>query len=560
MPPERLHTGQFFIQVSGNDIAPEVMNALDDALVEDDLAQPAMFALRFNDPQLTFIDEGPFRLGAEVRLGAAGADGQRKTILVGEVTALEPEYKQNNMILVVRGYDRSHRLHRGSKTRTFLRQSDDDIVERIARDNGLRPDIEPTRIRHEYVIQNNQTDMAFLRMRAARHGYQAVVDDQTLRFRRMDAAPQIAPARVWGDTLFEFRARLSAVAQPSEVIVRGWDPKAKRAVVGKATRAGRPSQIGDGKTGADAAEQAFGSPATVVVTDRPVRTTEEADRLAQAILDDLTGDYLTAEGRGLGEPDLRAGRSVEIANLGKTLSGRYFVTATRHEYTAREGYMVTFYASGRRPTSLLAAMEVPAIRQPTGGVVVGLVTNINDPDNQGRVRVTFPWLGENHESDWARVVGIGAGAERGLMVLPEVNDEVLVAFEHGDLNRPYVIGGLWNGKDAMPDTPVQGGKVQVRTLKTRAGHHITIHDDDGAGKVEIKIQKHTLVLDDSGAGAVTIESGSELTLKGAGGALKISASGIELESTGMLKVQSQAVMDIGSNAVLNIKGSMVNIN
>ncbi|HWQ15201.1 MAG TPA: VgrG-related protein [Roseiflexaceae bacterium] len=576
MPDTERRIGQFFIQINGSDIPPAAMDALDDALVEDDLAQPAMFALRFNDPRLELIDGSLFRLGAEVTLGAADAAGRRQALLTAEITALEPAYEQHNMTLVVRGYDRSHRLHRGSKTRTFLKQGDDDIVGQIARENGLQADIQPTGTRYEYVIQDNQTDMAFLRERAARLGYQASVDGRTLRFRQADSAPQQGPALEWGVSLLSFRARFSAAAQPNEVQVRGWDPQAKRAVVGRAARPAAPSRIGDGKNGAAAAEQAFGSAATVVVSDRPVRAQDEANRIAQAVLDDMAGDYLTAEGRCLGEPGLRAGRLVQIANLGTRLSGTYFVTATRHEYTAREGYTTTFFASGRRPTSLLAALHSVPARQMTPGVVVGIVTNINDPDRLGRVKVTFPWLAERHESDWARVAAPGAGAQRGLLVLPEVDDEVLVAFEHGDLNRPYVIGGLWNGKDKPPADAVKGGKVMERTLTTRAGHRITLRDDDGAGQIEIKTGAHTIRLEDKGAGKLTIESGGDLELKGKGGKLTIGPQGVELASdaalklkanstaeltaNASLKVQANAALEVTSSAVLNIKGSLVNIN
>jgi uncharacterized protein involved in type VI secretion and phage assembly len=562
--------GQFFIQVNGTDLPTDVMDLLDDAIVEDDLAQPAMFSLRFNDTKLTLIDGDQFRLGNEVRLGAAGSDGARKLLLIGEITGVEPAYNQTNSVLLVRGYDRSHRLQRGSKTRTFLKQSDDDIVQKIAREAGLRAEVEATRTRYEYVLQDNRTDLAFVRERAERIGYQATVEDRTLRFRPAEKSPSEAPALDWGVTLLEFRARLTAAAQPNKVEVRGWDPATKKAIVGKADRAARPSTIGDGQTGGKAAEQAFGSQATAVVSSAPVTTQSEADRLAQATLDDLSGDYLAAEGRCLGSPELRAGRLVEVKNLGRRLSGKYFVTATRHEYTAREGYVTTFFSAGRRPTSLLAALETPAA-SPATGVASAIVTNVNDPDRLGRVKVSFPWLDESHESHWVRVATPGAGAKRGLIVTPEVDDEVLVAFEHGDLSRPYVIGGLWNGKDKPPAEAVKGGKIQTRSLTTRAGHHITLYDDDGAGKIEVKTAKHTLVLDDSGSGKVEVKSakhtlvlddagmgkiaitsGGDVELSGTGGKLSISSSGVELSAT--------AKLDLKAGAVLNINGAMVNIN
>jgi uncharacterized protein involved in type VI secretion and phage assembly len=560
MPPTERRIGQFLIQVNGSDLPSDVMDQLDDAIVEQDLAQPAMFSLRFNDKELKLIDGDTFRPGAEIKLSADDPAGRRSVLVVGEVTALEPLLEQQNMVLVVRGYDRSHRLHRGSKTRTFIKESDDGIASQIARENGLRADVEPAGERHEYVIQDNQSDMEFLRARAARVGFQVVVDDRTLKFKRADSSPPAAPAQEWGLTLLSFRTRITTAAQPTEVHVRGWDPKAKKAIVGKAQRPAQPSQIGESRSGGTLGEEAFGSPSVVTITDRPVRTQGEADKMAQSILNQLSGDYLAAEGVSLGNPGLRAGAQVEIKNIGRRLSGKYFVTAARHEYTAQTGYTTTFFVSGHRPSDLLAAIDSAPARHAAAGVVVGIVTNVNDPDKLGRVRVRFPWLHDSHESDWARVATPGAGASRGFSAMPEVDDEVLVAFEHGSLDRPYVIGGLWNGKDKPPAEAVKGGKVQTRTLTTRAGHSITIYDDDSAGKIEIKTQKHKIILEDQGTGKVSIESGGDFELKSSGGKLSITSQGVELSSNAGLKISANAMLDINTSAIMNIKGSMVNIN
>jgi phage protein D/phage baseplate assembly protein gpV len=601
MPDSKLQKtriSQFFIQVNGSDLPGEAMDQLDSATVEDDLAQPAMFTLRFNDPRLELTDGATFALGAEVKLGAADSEGRRKPIIVGEITAVEPFLEQQHMTLTVRGYDRAHRLNRGTKTRTFLKQSDSDIARKVASEAGLQAEVETTSARHEYVVQDNQTDLEFLRERAQRNGFQVVVEERKLRFRPAEKSPPAAPDLDFGQNLLSFRARITAARQPSEVHVRGWDPSTKKAIVGKATSAAQASSIGDGKKGGEAAKAAFNGAATLVVTDQLVMTAAEATSYAQAILDDENSDYLTAEGRCLGEPGLRAGHMVKVTNAGKRMSGSYFVTATRHEYTLTEGYVTTFFASGQHPTSLLAALRDRPSGRSASGVVTAIVTNANDPQKLGRVKLAFKWLDDQHETDWVRVVIMGGGSSRGLMILPEVDDEVLVAFEHGDLNQPYVIGGLWNSKDKPPSEAVNGGKVQTRTLTTRSGHAITLRDDDSAGQIELKTKKHTAILDDSGSGKVqiktgkhtvtlddtgsgtitvksarhsltlddtgvgkvAIESGGDIELKGPGGKLSITASGIEINSQTMLKMQANAMLDVKSTGILTIQGSLVKIN
>ena len=128
------------------------------------------------------------------------------------------------------------------------------------------------------------------------------------------------------------------------------------------------------------------------------------------------------------------------------------------------------------------------------GVAVGVVTNNQDPDGLGRVKVRFPWLSDADESQWARIAAPMAGKDRGVYFLPEVDDEVLVAFEHGDPRFPCVIGALWNGKDAPPATN-SDGKNNVRVIKSRSGHIIRLNDEDGKEMIEIidKSEKNSII-------------------------------------------------------------------
>ena len=118
------------------------------------------------------------------------------------------------------------------------------------------------------------------------------------------------------------------------------------------------------------------------------------------------------------------------------------------------------------------------------GAVVGLVTNNKDPEKLGRVKVKFPWMTNDEESHWARIATMDAGKDRGSWWIPEINDEVLCVFEHGDVNFPYVIGGLWNGKDTPPTTGRAGdfnqdGKDNLRFLKSRDDHLLIFEEPRG---------------------------------------------------------------------------------
>jgi uncharacterized protein involved in type VI secretion and phage assembly len=184
----------------------------------------------------------------------------------------------------------------------------------------------------------------------------------------------------------------------------------------------------------------------------------------------------------------------------------------------------------------------------------------------GRVKVKFPWRESGDESYWARMATLMAGNDRGTYFLPEAGDEVLVAFEQGDINHPYIIGTLWNGKDKPPQSN-SDGKNNIRSIKSRSGHEIIFDDNSEQKKERLEIRTnagHTIILDDS--------SGSEkLEIKDKTGSNSIKIDSVQntltIESSMNLKIKSQmidieagATMNIKAGATLTIKGTLVQIN
>lgn len=200
------------------------------------------------------------------------------------------------------------------------------------------------------------------------------------------------------------------------------------------------------------------------------------------------------------------------------------------------------------------------------GVAIGIVTNNSDPDGRGRVKVNLPWRGENDESYWARIASPMAGNERGIVFYPEVGDEVLVAFERGDINYPYVIGALWNGLDKPPETNADG-KNNIRKIRSRSGHELIFNDDDKAKKEKIEIHTkggHKIILDDSsgnekieivdksGNNKIIIDSVQKSIAMESAMKLTIKANVVEIEGSTSLTLKS--------NAALTIQGMPVKIN
>jgi uncharacterized protein involved in type VI secretion and phage assembly len=145
------------------------------------------------------------------------------------------------------------------------------------------------------------------------------------------------------------------------------------------------------------------------------------------------------------------------------------------------------------------------------GVVIGTVKNLKDPQNLGRIEVHFPWLSDDNKSHWARVATLMAGSGRGSWFMPEKDDEVLVAFEHGDTSFPYIVGFLWNGQDKPPN---QGIDSKVRRLKTVSGHVLEFDDRPGQTRITIETQGgQKIELKDLPAGiSISTTSGNEITI------------------------------------------------
>jgi len=194
------------------------------------------------------------------------------------------------------------------------------------------------------------------------------------------------------------------------------------------------------------------------------------------------------------------------------------------------------------------------------GVAIALVIDNKDPQGLGRVRLRFPALSDDEIGLWARIAVLMAGADRGTFFLPEIGDEVLVAFEFGDISRPYVLGGLWNGKDKPPETNADG-KNNLRLMKSRSGHLIRLDDSDGAEKIEI-IDKSggNSVTIDTASNAITITSAADVTIDAPQGTIKLNAQKIEITSSADVEIKAQANLTLEASGNTTLKGTVVNIN
>jgi hypothetical protein len=366
-----------------------------------------------------------------------------------------------------------------------------------------------------------------------------------------------------GKSLIEFHVRISGAEQVSEIEVRGWNPDVKQPVVATAPAGTVAAEIDSAKP-ADLAKE-VGSEKFVLV-DRQVRNDAEAGRLAKSTAERIGSGFAEAEGIAEGNPELRAGVPVSIAGLGG-FPGRYVLSHTRHVFN-KVGYRTHFSITGRQERSLLGI--VSNVRSAGNGssgaarstrmfgLVRAIVTANDDPDKEGRVRLGLPWMDADYQSPWASVAHLGAGPGSGALFLPEVGDEVLVGFEHGDFRFPVVVGGLYNGLDKpfVTDGLTNNGNVTRRSIVSRTGHRLYFADPTRPPEKD-PTRHHTMdEADESGIALVTGDGDVQVVLKQVDRQLLLKCAGdVMIEAGGELKLSSKGAMSLESQAKLTLKGS-----
>ncbi|NJM47386.1 MAG: phage late control D family protein [Alkalinema sp. RU_4_3] len=334
------------ISVNGKVLTEDLQSHLVDVSVDLDVNIPSMFSMTFSgraslSEGLDWLDDRTFEIGNEVTI-KMGYESRLEPVINGEITSLEPEFStMGPSSLTVRGFDRRHRLQRGQKTRTFLKLKDSDIAAQIASESGLSGDTTDSKIVHDYLLQANQTDLAFLQERAARINYEVIVQDKKLLFHPMrnDASPTIK-MRFGSDELVTFYPRLSSVQQISQTLVSGWDIKEKKSITAKSKKTAARSNMGGDHNGAAIAEKAFGE-AKLSTTD-PIASQAEADQQAIAHLNGRVIELITGEGTCVGRNDLIPGNTLRITELSKKFSGNYYITGVTHRFRSDRGYITEF--------------------------------------------------------------------------------------------------------------------------------------------------------------------------------------------------------------------------
>lgn len=524
-------------------------------VVDENVGLPDSATLVYDDNTHKLLAETGVTIGSTLEVAvAATSTNSEETVFRGEVTALELDVDGTGAYTIIRAMSKAHRLHRGRRVQAFRKMTAAAIVRKVAQTAGLAVGrVETASITYEQLSQAGVSDWDFLQQLAADHGAVVSINDQgLLEFTRLKPASSAPPPTdrnspyvlEFGRNLRTLRGALSSAELAGGVEVRGWDVNAKRKVV--ARRDNTPSKtVQPGLTAAKGGGK-FATRARTLVVGTPYGTQAQADAAADALTASITAGYGELEVVVDGNAKLRAGVPVTLANVGPDFTGKYIATAVTHVLDPDTGYRTTVGVSASYDRSLAGLNGPPRdLRMP--GLATGLVTNTKEEagGQRGWVRLMFPWLDDKYETDWVRTVQLSGGG----VFSPEVNDEVLVGFEQGSLDRPYVLGKLYNGVD-KPAAHTQdlvdatGGTVNRRSLVSRTGNRLELLDGTRASGVRLASgDKKLEVLLDEKAGTL------RLTVLGTGG---MAASSITLDANGI-------TLDANAGEVL-IKGRMIRLN
>ncbi|MEW2387114.1 VgrG-related protein [Streptomyces venezuelae] len=588
---EKTYTSVLHAEIGGSVLPDKLAVLLVEGWVDASVNVPSAF-------QLTFVDEGGDILEKfpKIKVGAKAVlcpftDGVRgKPMLTGEVTALEVDSDGGGKHLVVRGYDPGHRLLRNRRVQGFPNMTASDIVRRVAGLNKVKiGKIESTPTVYELATQPNITDWDFLsRLAQENDTHLSFDEDGKLNFAKLapaSGAPADSTPAAQSPYVLEFghnaqhsRVAVTAAGQVATAGVRGWDMRAKRALSAQSP-AVRSKDIVTDITPAQLS-QPFGK-AELTDTGWPYTTQAQVTHAARSLADDVAGSFAEVEVAVTGNPDLRPGQPVALKGAGFPFEGKYTATGVRHLFESGRPFTTWLTVSGRQFRSLYGLASGGAdAAPPMPGVAMALVSNAKDPLRLNRVKLRFPWLSDTYESDWCRIAQLG-GVRGGGLMMPEVGDEVLVAFDRGSLEHPYVLAGLYNGRDKpTPNTdglqPIDptSGRVNWRSVSSRSGHTMELVDAKSRMKSGIRLQtgngRLTVHMDEtrtsvtirsdgtvsiSGTRNVSIRAGGNLSLT-AGGSLTMSAGGaVDIKAGAKFGVNAGGMADINATGVVSLKSA-----
>ena len=501
------------VSVDGSQLPEELLRRLVSVRVSARLAAPTQCELAFATWRgaAAELDRAPLGAAVSVRMA-----GDTDALFDGEVTCIELEHgPDGNAVTRIRAYDKLHRLRKRQQQRVFTDETAEDLAGELTSDLGIDVGADDAGPSWERIVQYRQTDFELLTEVAGRAGLYPVLRGDELRLVSLAGDGDTVDLEL-GVNLLQARIEANLDRVSRSCTAFGWDTRTAEVI---SERAGTPRSGRQIALDPDPGDVGVDGELTLV--DQPGRNPDEVVAVAQGALDAAAGRAVTISGVAEGDARLRPGALIDVKGVAEQVRGQYVLTAVVHTVDAT-GYLTTF--DTEPPASFDAA---PSSGSGSGSafnqLTLGKVTEVDDPDKLGRVKVSLP-AHADADVGWIGVVCPGAGQGKGLVALPDVEDTVLVALPHGSPVGGLVLGSLY-GAIEPPDAGVDGGHVKRWNLHTADGQTITVDDVEHRIKISDKTGSYLELAPEK----VLLHAATDLTIQAPGKALTVRAKTVDFK-------------------------------
>jgi len=502
----------------------------------------------------------------------AGYHSDERTIFKGKVTAHRLKSRSGKPSkLTVDCCDIAVLMTMVRKNAYFQEMTDSDIFEEIIGHYDLEMDIPQTDMTHPEMLQYNATDWDFLLERAEANGRLVFVDDGSIAVKLPDTSPDAELSLLMGSTMLEFEAQVDARYQLPAVIARTWR-FSDQAVVEEEGEA--PDMIESGNLKATDMASVLDQEATLLEhtgfrSDAEMKAWADA-RLSRSQLAKIIGRV-----KCQGYAGIKPGMMIELAGVGERFNGSVFVTAIQHQFNVKNwetdiqfGLSSNLFSQHHDVPDTAASGLLP----PVHGLHIGIVTQLQDPEGEDRVRVRMPIVDPDDDGIWARIASLDAGDGRGAFFRPELDDEVVLGFFHDDPRDPVILGMLNSSAKPAPltasdENPEKGfvtrsemklifddEAVSIK-IETPQGNTITLSDDAGSIILEDEHQNRI----EMNADGICIESQGEIKI-GAAQDVTIEGKDVGVKAKAEFTAEGSVGAELTSAGTAKLKGSLVQIN
>jgi uncharacterized protein involved in type VI secretion and phage assembly len=487
------------VEANGSPLPTSEALGLGSVRVQQALSAPTMCELAFYSPPGSAAGGQTLAPGASLRVSLQGF---ALPLFVGEVTAVEYIYGASGQREVrVRAYDLLHRLRKRQTVRVHVQVSLLDLARQLAGGVGLQVHGDEPGPLWRTLYQHRQSDLGLLVETAERCGIFLTVRDDALYLITLNGLGDPVSLKL-GESLLEASIEVNGDPACRTVSASGWDAQGVEAHDGRAGSARVGRQIR-----AEAPPELLGGSGTRYIVGEALQDDRHAEALAQSELDRRSAREVTLWGIAAGDPRLRPGTPVNVDGIDANVAGRYVLASVIHTVDDRMGFV----------SEISTTPPASGPRSEGASLTLGKVTQVNDPEELGRVKLSLPTFGDV-ETDWMEVLCVAAGQGKGLVALPDVGDQVLVAFSHEDPGQGIVLGNLY-GKTSPPDPGVDGSAVKRYILRTPGGGYVQFDDGHNIVRVQdqqgsyLELSRDTVLL--HAVAALEIEApGKPVTIRG----------------------------------------------